>query len=227
MEFLVCPLISSFSSTKLVSVLLVVCVCCLWLLPSFSSNSFLSSSANFFSFAVVSSTASLSISFFCLHLLHMNYQSIWFIWIANPYDSYILIIHMKQIDYQSVWTIQIGFIWIVNPYGSYGLLIHMNHIDCQSVWIILIVNPYGSYEFSYGLYGLLISIRSIYRKEKNADSKLMAAIAERRQTPTTSTRRLMKMNHKLKMREFRGEMKNVWMNGADERIPNLYFTFKR
>lgn len=105
MEFLTHPLVSSFSSVKLMLILLGVYVCCLWLLSSFSSDSSLLSSVNFLPSTVMNSVASSPISFFCLRLLHMdcgsyglsirmdhclhtNCQSIWIIWILNPYIQY-------------------------------------------------------------------------------------------------------------------------------------------
>lgn len=97
------PLVSSFSSTKLVLVFFVVCVCCLWFLPSFSFNSSLSSFTSVFSSTVVSSAMSSSISFF-----------------LPSFTSYRLSIRMIHIDYQFVRTIRID-----NPYNPYGFPIHI------------------------------------------------------------------------------------------------------
>jgi len=107
LEFLACPLVSSFSSAKLVLVLFVVCICCPWLLPSFSSASFLSST-------VVIRVVLSPVRFFSF---------VYSIWIVNPYDLYGLLIRMVHMDWQSVKK-------------SYGLIIHihMNLMDYQSIW---------------------------------------------------------------------------------------------
>lgn len=161
-------LVFFFSSTKLVLILFMVCVCCSWLFPNFSSGSSLLSFTSFLSFVVVSSVASLPISFFFLRLLHTNSHSVW-------------------------------FIQIVNPYGSYKLMIRKNYTDWQSIGTLWIVS---SYTFNT-------------QENKTQTTKLMATIAKRMWTPTTSIYELMKMKPRIKekMREFEKRNKiriNEW-----------------
>ena len=116
MKFLACMLVPFFSSTKLVLILFLVCVCCSWLFPNFSSGSSLLSFMSFLSF-VVSSVASSPISFFSF---------VYSIRIVIPYDLYKLLIRMVHANWWFVKTIRIdysymdwqsiGTLWIISPY---------------------------------------------------------------------------------------------------------------